>query len=98
MEENLSAAEQEVKGWKLRYKGLERKKEKFTREIIDALRRKENEMGQKVKTAEDKFRKNAENNKELSEYIQKLQKKTVCFFLPRENYRQIRKKDNNQED
>lgn len=76
IEENLSAAEQEIKEWKLRYKDLEKEKESLARGMMEAIRRKENEMGETVKTTEEKFRDIEEKNKELSEYIQNLEKKT----------------------
>ena len=74
IEENLTAAEQDIKEWKLRYKNL-KEKESLAREMMEAFRRNENEMGGTVQIAEEKFRDVEENNKELSEYIQNLEKK-----------------------
>jgi hypothetical protein len=65
IEKNLSAAEQEVAEWKLKYKNLESEKENLAREMIEALRRKENEM--------------EEADKAVDEYIKLLEKENDCL-------------------
>lgn len=65
----------------MRYRDLEKEKESLAREMMEALRRKENEMRETVKATEENFREIEENNKELSEYIQNLEKKTGFLCL-----------------
>lgn len=91
IEDKLSAAEQELKEWKLRYKDLEKEKESLAREMMEALRRKENEMRETVKATEENFRESEVNNKELSEYIQNLEKKTG-FLCQGKTIDQLRKR------
>lgn len=44
IEENLSCAEEEIKKWKLKYQDLEKEKESLAKEMIEILKRRENEL------------------------------------------------------
>ena len=76
IENNLSAAQEEVEQWKEKCHNLEREKEELMIEMRNVVKQKEREMGEGDKIWEDKLAEIQEKNKGLSEYIATLEKKT----------------------